>query len=104
MIRAEDLSKNFGAVRAVDGLSFEAANGQITTLLGGNGSGKTTTLRMIAGLIRPASGHVDIDGANVQRQRMKALSRLGVLHDDFGLYRRVVVARRIGAAGVGFAA
>lgn len=95
MIEADKLEKSFGAVRAVDGLSFTAANGALTTLLGGNGSGKTTTLRMIAGLIEPAGGRVAIDGADVRRQRMAALSRLGMLHDDFGLYPRLTVAEHI---------
>lgn len=95
MIKADKLEKLFGAVRAVDGLSFAAANGAITTLLGGNGSGKTTTLRMIAGLIQPGAGHVAIDGADVRRQRMAALSRLGMLHDDFGLYPRLTVGEHI---------
>jgi sodium transport system ATP-binding protein len=95
MIKADKLEKSFGAVRAVDGLSFTAANGAITTLLGGNGSGKTTTLRMIAGLIQPGGGRVEIDGADVRRQRMAALSRVGMLHDDFGLYPRLTIAEHI---------
>jgi len=95
MIVANALEKDFGAVRAVDGLSFAGADGQITTLLGGNGSGKTTSLRMIAGLLRPDGGEVAIDGADVRRQRMKALSRLGMLHDDFGLSPRLKVHEHV---------
>lgn len=95
MIKADKLRKSFGAVRAVDGLSFTAENGAITTLLGGNGSGKTTTLRMIAGLIQPEAGCVQIDGADVRQQRMTALSRLGMLHDDFGLYPRLTIAEHV---------
>jgi len=95
MIEATDLQKHFGDVRAVDGLSFAAADGAITTLLGGNGSGKTTTLRMIGGLIRPLGGRVTIDGIDVRRQRMKALGRLGMLHDDFGLYPRLKVHEHV---------
>lgn len=95
MINGHDLRKQFGAVKAVDGLSFAARDGAITTLLGGNGSGKTTTLRMIGGLITPASGRVEIDGADVRRQRGRALSRLGMLHDEFGLYPRLTVEEHV---------
>lgn len=95
MIKADDLKKQFGAVQAVDGLSFAAADGSITTLLGGNGSGKTTALRLIAGLIKADAGRAEIDGIDVQRQRMKALSRLGMLHDDFGLYPRLKVHEHV---------
>ncbi len=91
MIEATDLHKHFGSIAAVDGFSFKASDGAITTLLGGNGSGKTTTLRMIAGLIEPMRGRVSIDGRDVRRDRLRALARLGVLHDDFGLYPRLTV-------------
>lgn len=95
MINGHDLRKQFGAVKAVDGLSFVTTDGAITTLLGGNGSGKTTTLRMIGGLVSPASGRVEIDGVDVQRQRTKALTRLGMLHDEFGLYPRLTVEEHV---------
>lgn len=95
MIISKDLRKAFGAVKAVDGLSFSAGDGAITTLLGGNGSGKTTTLRMIGSLIRPDAGTVTIDGADTVRERTKALSHLGMLHDDFGLYPRLRIIEHI---------
>lgn len=99
MITGNDLRKTFGAVQAVDGFSFAAKDGAITTLLGGNGSGKTTTLRMIGGLIKPDTGHVAIDNADVVRSRGRALSRLGMLHDDFGLYPRLTVVEHVRFAG-----
>jgi sodium transport system ATP-binding protein len=91
MIEATDLHKHFGKIVAVDGFSFAARDGAITTLLGGNGSGKTTTLRMVAGLIEPLRGRVTIDKRDVRRDRQRALARMGVLHDDFGLYPRLTV-------------
>ncbi len=91
MIEATDLHKHFGNIAAVDGFSFAAKDAAITTLLGGNGSGKTTTLRMVAGLIAPLRGRVTIDKRDVRSDRQRALSRLGVLHDDFGLYPRLTV-------------
>ena len=99
MITGKDLRKSFGAVKAVDGFSFTAGDGAITTLLGGNGSGKTTTLRMIGSLIRPDAGSVTIDDANTQTQRSRALSRLGMLHDDFGLYPRLTVIEHVRFSG-----
>jgi sodium transport system ATP-binding protein len=91
MIEATDLHKQFGKIAAVDGLSFVAHDGAITTLLGGNGSGKTTTLRMVAGLIEPLRGRVMVDKRDVRRDRLRAAARIGVLHDDFGLYPRMTV-------------
>jgi sodium transport system ATP-binding protein len=99
MITGEGLRKRFGAVTAVDGFSFAVKDGAITTLLGGNGSGKTTTLRMIGGLIKPDAGHVSIDGAGVAQARTRALSRLGMLHDEFGLYPRLTVVEHVRFAG-----
>ena len=56
MIETIELRKSFGRVPSVANVGFSAADGMITTLLGGNGSGKTTTLRMICGLVRPDAG------------------------------------------------
>ena len=99
MITLSNVRKCFGRINAVDGMSFEASDGQITTLLGANGSGKTTSMRMIAGLIKPDTGSVSIDGISVLSSRQKALSRLGVLHDDFGLYPRLKVHEHVRYAG-----
>ncbi len=61
-IDIEGLTKNFGATRAVDDLSFEVGPGRVTGFLGPNGAGKTTTLRMLLGLVEPSSGRATIDG------------------------------------------
>jgi sodium transport system ATP-binding protein len=95
MIELTNLRKSFGKVEAVTDLSFGAANGAITTLLGGNGSGKTTTLRAIAGLLRPDGGTVHIDGLDVGADRVTALARTGVLHDVFGLYPRLTAREHL---------
>jgi sodium transport system ATP-binding protein len=99
MIVARELRKCFGRTVAVDSIGFTAEDGTITTLLGGNGSGKTTTLRMIVGALEPDRGGVAIDGIDVRRERVKALSRLGVLHDDFGLYPRLEVHEQVRFGG-----
>jgi sodium transport system ATP-binding protein len=95
MIEAQGLEKRFGKVQAVADISFTAPDGAITTLLGGNGSGKTTTIRMIVGLVRPDRGTAKIDGVDVAADRTGALSRLGVLHDDLGLYPRLTTREHL---------
>lgn len=99
MIKVNEVRKHFGVVKAVDGMNFTAHDSQITTLLGGNGSGKTTTMRMISGLIVPGGGEVSVDAIDVRKQRSRALSRIGVLHDEFGLYPRLTVHEHIRYAG-----
>jgi len=95
MIETQGLQKTFGKVTAVADTTFAARDGAITTLLGSNGSGKTTTLRMIAGLIRPDAGRVHIDGQYVAADRVAALARTGVLHDEFGLYPRLTAREHL---------
>ena len=89
MIRIEDLHKRFGDVVAVDGISFEAPDGQITGLLGPNGAGKTTTLRMLYGLMRPDGGRIEVDGAEVSAEPQAAQAKMGILPDSRGLYPRL---------------
>jgi sodium transport system ATP-binding protein len=99
MIAVTGLRKTFGTTVAVDKIDFTAGDGAITTLLGGNGSGKTTTLRMLVGALTPDAGRVTIDGVDVRRNRVEALARTGVLHDDFGLYARLKVHEQVRFAG-----
>lgn len=89
MIEVTNLRKHYGQIRAVDGVHFTCADGQITGLLGPNGAGKSTTLRMIAGLIRPDEGTALINGHDIVRQRRIALKQLGVQSDMSGVYTRL---------------
>ncbi len=89
MIRVENLHKRFGEVRAVDGVSFVAADGQVTALLGPNGAGKTTTLRMLYTLMRPDEGRIMVDDVDAVADQQGARLRLGVLPDSTGLYPRL---------------
>ena len=95
MIEVERLTKSFGAVRAVDDLSFQAPNGLVTGLLGPNGAGKTTTFRVIYGLLRPESGAARIDGLDVVTNRLAAQRRLGALPDVRGLYPRLTAREHL---------
>jgi sodium transport system ATP-binding protein len=92
VIAVENLAKAFGRrgeVRAVDGVSFTAADGRITGLLGPNGAGKTTLLRMLATLMIPDAGSATIEGHDVVRDRYAVRRRIGVLSDARGLYPRL---------------
>jgi len=71
----EDLRKSYGALPAVDGISFRVAPGEIVGLLGPNGAGKTTTINMILGVVSPTSGAIRIDGLDLARRRCQALQR-----------------------------
>ena len=89
MIELKDLNKAFGKVKAVDGVSFSARDGEITGLLGPNGAGKTTTLRMLYTLMKPDSGQVLVDGIDAAVDPIAVRKRLGVLPDARGLYKRL---------------
>jgi len=95
MLEVQDLHKAFGKVRAVDGVSFVARDGEITGLLGPNGAGKTTTLRMLYTLMKPDRGQVLVDGQDAQRDPIAARRQLGVLPDSRGLYKRLTCRESI---------
>ncbi len=99
MILVHKLQKHFGAVKAVDGVSFEIADGRITGLLGPNGSGKTTTLRMLYGLLAPDRGQVQVDGADVVQAPIRAKAAMGVVPDARGLYPRLSARENIAYYG-----
>jgi sodium transport system ATP-binding protein len=102
LIVVENLAKTFGRqgeVRAVDGVAFTAADGEITGLLGPNGAGKTTLLRMLATLMIPDGGRAGIDGHDVVRDRYAVRRGIGVLSDARGLYPRLTARENIGYYG-----
>ena len=103
MITAHDLHKAFktktGVVKAVDGVDFQAPDGQITGLLGPNGAGKTTTLRMLYTLMTPDSGRVEVDGVDAAAQPAAVRRALGVLPDARGVYKRLTARENIAYFG-----
>ena len=103
MINAHDLRKAFktktGVVKAVDGVDFQAPDGQITGLLGPNGAGKTTTLRMLYTLMTPDSGRVEVDGIDAAAQPAAVRRALGVLPDARGVYKRLTARENIAYFG-----
>jgi ABC-2 type transport system ATP-binding protein len=88
MIRAENLTKRFGEVTAVDRVSFEVRDGEVFGLLGPNGAGKTTTIRMLAGLISKTDGTVEVAGCEVGKEAdaLRLRQQLGLLPENVGLY------------------
>jgi sodium transport system ATP-binding protein len=99
VIVVRDLRKSFGEVRAVNGVSFEARDGEITGLLGPNGAGKTTTLRMLYSLLPPDDGEILIDGLDPTRDAMEIKRTLGVVPDNRGLYSRLTARENISYYG-----
>ena len=102
MIGVEDIAKRFGKqgeVRAVDGVSFTAPDGEITGLLGPNGAGKTTLLRVLATLIVPDAGSAAMDGLDVVSERFAVRERVGVLSDARGLYPRLTARENVAYFG-----
>ena len=90
MITVHHLHKQFAGITAVSDLSFEAADGRITGLLGANGAGKSTTMRMICGVLKPQRGSVWIDGSSSNPQ-----PRVGALLDHMGLYPRLTARENL---------
>ncbi|MCA2998702.1 MAG: ATP-binding cassette domain-containing protein [Rhodocyclaceae bacterium] len=95
MIEVRNLSKHFGNVVAVDGVSFTAPNGQITGLLGPNGAGKTTTIRMIGSLVEIGGGSAAVDGHDVSQDPENTRRVCGILTDARGLYARLTARENI---------
>ena len=86
MIRAEDLTRRFGDLLAVDRVSLEVSKGSVTGFLGPNGAGKTTTMRMLCGVLTPTSGRAWIDGIDVTSHPERARELVGYLPESAPVY------------------
>ena len=92
MIEVSDISKSYGRVEAVRGVSFTASPGEALGILGPNGAGKTTTIRMITGWLPPTSGRVTIDGQDSVDDSLAVRRKLGYLPETTPLYPEMRVA------------
>jgi len=99
MIHVEGLSRSFGAIRAIDGVGFEARDGRITGLLGPNGAGKSTTLRVLYTVLRPDAGKASVDGIDVIRDPLAARRAIGVLPHSAGIYPQLTARENIAYFG-----
>ncbi len=95
MIQADSMRKAFAGRAALDGLTFAARDGSITGLIGPNGSGKTTTLRLITGLLRPDSGKALVDGIDPKLDPMGVRRSIGALTDGLGNYPRLTTREHL---------
>ena len=92
MIAIDNLVKEYGKFRAVDGVSLEVPGGQIHGFLGPNGAGKTTTIRMIAGLLKPTAGRIVVNGHDLAKEPEAAKSSLGFIPDRPFIYEKLTAA------------
>jgi ABC-2 type transport system ATP-binding protein len=94
-ISVADLSRRFGSFQAVDGLTFDVEEGEIFGFLGSNGAGKSTTIRMLCGLLKPTSGRAVVGGIDVGRDPEGVKRRIGYMSQRFSLYEQLTVDQNI---------
>lgn len=95
VVRTRALRKQFGALVAVHGLDLEIPRGQVFGLLGPNGSGKTTTIRMLCGLVLPTSGSATVAGFDIGTQSEQVRRRIGYMSQRYGLYDELTVQENL---------
>lgn len=95
VIRVEGVQRRFGDFVAVKGVSFEVRRGEVFGLLGANGAGKSTTFRMLCGLLPPSAGHVNVAGHDLRHAAAKARARIGYMAQRFSLYSNLTVAQNL---------
>lgn len=95
MIEVQNLTKSFKDLVAVEGVGFHARNGAITGLLGHNGAGKSTTLRILYGLLKADKGRAMVDGIDVMTEPLKVQAAIGVMTDAHGLNPRLTAREHI---------
>ena len=91
MIEVRELSRSYGGLKAVSEVSFDIGRGEIVGLLGHNGAGKTTIMKMLTGYLEPTSGHIRIDGLDLAERRREAQRRIGYLPENCPLYPEMTV-------------
>jgi len=94
-VELQGLTRRFGDLTAVDGLSFAVAPGELFGLVGPDGAGKTTTLRMLAGVLRPSAGDARLGGVSVTRDPERVKHSIAYMSQRFGLYGDLTVAENL---------
>ncbi len=91
MIHVQEISKSYGSIRALHGVSFDIRPGEIVGLLGPNGAGKSTAIKIITGFLHPDTGEVEIDGAKVLSEMHEVQAKIGYLSENTPLYPELSV-------------
>ncbi len=78
MLKVNNLKVNFGGIEAVKGISFEVKEGEIVTLIGSNGAGKSTTLRTISGIVKPTEGNIEFEGTEITKVNSSDIVKMGI--------------------------
>jgi ABC-2 type transport system ATP-binding protein len=94
-IKIENLKKSFGEVKAVNGVSLNVNKGEMFGLVGPDGAGKTTTIRILCGLLNPDEGNVEIFGKNLSKQKNNIKKEIGYLSQKFSLYADLTIDENI---------
>src|SRR5438270_13541707 len=94
-VEAHDLTKIYGELVAVDKLTLEVREGEVFAFLGPNGSGKTTTIRMLCGIITPSSGQGRVLGFDIATQSESIKARIGYMSQRFALYEDLTVRENL---------
>lgn len=94
-VSLEDLTRDFGELRAVDGLTWDVERGELFGIVGPDGAGKTTTLRMLAGVLRPTAGDATVGGVSVARDPEAVKHHIAYMSQRFGLYTDLSVRENI---------
>ena len=95
IVVAEKLTRKFGELTAVSNLNIEIAEGEIFALVGPDGAGKTTTLRMLCGLMNPTEGRCVVTGLDVAKSPDQVKDHIGYMAQKFGLYTDLTVAENM---------
>ena len=103
MIRIQGLTKRYSSIKALKGIDFSIAAGELFAYLGPNGAGKTTTIRILAGLTRPGGGRCTVNGCDVVRQSLDARRAVGLVPQAINLDRELAVAENLEVHGRLFA-
>jgi ABC-2 type transport system ATP-binding protein len=95
VIEVHELSKHFGAFRAVENITLDVEKGEIFGFLGANGAGKTTAMRMLCGLLKPTSGRGHVAGFDIRRDSEKIKRRIGYMSQRFSLYEDLTAVENL---------
>ncbi|TYB30621.1 MAG: ABC transporter ATP-binding protein [Candidatus Mcinerneyibacterium aminivorans] len=95
VIKIENLKKNFGNINAIDNISFNVAKGEMFGFIGPDGAGKTTTIRILCGILKEFEGEVEIIGYNLKKSAEQIKRKIGYLSQEFSLYKDLTVDENI---------